>query len=53
MGTRTFEQLQEAVTLEADARRQVIQARYGFVDALLALEEAVGQRLGPTVTGRG
>jgi outer membrane protein len=53
LGTRTFEQLQEAVTQEADARRQVIQARYGFVDALLALEEAVGQRLGPSVTGRG
>ena len=51
LGTRTFEQLQEAVGQEADARRQVIQARYGFVDALLTLEEAVGQPLAPSATG--
>jgi outer membrane protein TolC len=47
LGTRTFEQLQEAVTQLADARRQVIQTRYTFVDALLTLEEAVGQRVAP------
>lgn len=42
IGTRTFEQLQVTVQAEADARRQVIAARYGFVDALLNLEDAVG-----------
>jgi outer membrane protein len=42
LGTRTFEALQQSVRSEADARRQLIQARYGFVDALLDLEEAVG-----------
>ncbi|HSG47759.1 MAG TPA: TolC family protein, partial [Longimicrobiales bacterium] len=51
LGTRTFEQLQETVTQEADARRQVIQARFGFMDALLALEEAVGERVGPGLAG--
>ncbi|MDT8341629.1 MAG: TolC family protein [Longimicrobiales bacterium] len=47
LGTRTFEQLQETVTQEADARRQIIQARYGFVDALLELERVVGGRVLP------
>lgn len=51
LGTRTFEQVQEVVTQEADARRQVIQARFGFVDALLTLEEAVGQRVSGDLTG--
>lgn len=53
IGTRTFEQLQETVTGEADARRQVIQARYGFVEALLTLEEAVGAPLAPLTAGAG
>jgi outer membrane protein len=53
LGTRTFEQLQESVTSQADAARQVIQARYGFVDAYLALEEAMGRRLPPELVGRG
>ena len=30
---------------EAETRRQVIQARHSFVDALLSLEEAVGASL--------
>jgi len=51
LGTRTFEQIQETVTQEADARRSVIQARFAFVDALLALEEAVGMRVAPGGTG--
>ena len=51
IGTRTTEQLQESVTSAADARRQVIQARYGFADALLALEEALGRRLPPELRG--
>lgn len=42
IGTRTFEDLRLAVDSEADTRRQLIQGRYAFVDALLSLEEAVG-----------
>jgi outer membrane protein len=42
LGGRTFELLQLTVKSEADSRRQLIQARYGFVDALLDLEAAVG-----------
>lgn len=42
IGTRTFGELRQSIDAEADTRRQVIQARYAFVDALLALEEAVG-----------
>lgn len=42
IGTRTFEDLRSAFDQEADTRRQVIQARHSFVDALLSLEEAVG-----------
>jgi outer membrane protein len=42
LGGRTFEQVQLSVRSEADGRRQLIQARYGFVDALLDLEAAVG-----------
>lgn len=53
LGTRTFEQLQESVTAQADAARQAIQARYGFVDAYLALEEAMGRRLPPELVGSG
>lgn len=50
IGTRTFEQLQDAVEQETTARRQVITSRYGFVDALIALESAVG---GPVRAGAG
>ena len=42
LGARTFEQLQASVKSEADTRRQAIQARYRFADALLDLEAAVG-----------
>ena len=42
LGTRTFEELQGSIRSEATTRRQLIQARYGFVDALLDLEQAVG-----------
>jgi outer membrane protein len=51
LGTRTFEQVQESVDQGAEAARQVIQARYGFVDAYLALEEAMGRRLPPDMVG--
>ena len=53
LGTRTFEQVQESVDQGAEAARQVIQARYGFVDAYLALEAAMGRRLPPEMVGSG
>ena len=51
IGTRTFEDLRQAIDREADTRRQVIQARFSFVDALLSLEEAVGTSLSPAARG--
>lgn len=48
IGTRTFEDLRQAIDTEATTRRQLIQGRYAFVDALLSLEEAVGARVTPT-----
>ena len=47
IGTRTFEQLQQTLQQEAEARRSVIQAQFGFVTALLTLESAVGAPIGP------
>lgn len=47
IGTRTFEDLRQSIDSEADTRRQVIQGRYSFVDALLSLEEAVGAAVRP------
>lgn len=41
-GIRTFEQLQQTLQQESDARRSVIQSRFGFVTALLTLESAIG-----------
>lgn len=53
LGSRSFEDLRSAFDREADTRRQVIQARHSFVDALLSLEEAVGVRIGPGGVGGG
>lgn len=47
LGTRSFEDLRSSFDQEAETRRQVIAARYGFVDALLDLEAAVGEPVGP------
>jgi outer membrane protein TolC len=47
LGARTFQELQQAVEQEGTARRQVIQARFSFLDAVLALESAVGGPVGP------
>ena len=47
IGTRTFEDLRQAIDQEAETRRQVIEARYRFVDALLDLDEAVGRDVTP------
>lgn len=53
LGSRTFEALRDAFDQEADTRRQVIQARHSFVDALLSLEEAVGTQVRPSGAGLG
>lgn len=45
IGTRTFGELRQAMDAEAETRRQVIRARYSFVDALLSLEEAAGDEV--------
>ncbi len=47
LGGRDFQELQGDVEAEAGARRQVVEARHGFVDALVALEEAVGGPVAP------
>jgi outer membrane protein len=47
LGTGTFEELRASAVAEADARRQLITARHAFVEALLRLEEAVGERVRP------
>lgn len=43
LGTRSFEDLRSSFQQQADTQRQLIAARYSFVDALLTLEEAVGE----------
>jgi len=45
LGSSTFQDLRQSIDSEADARRQVIQARHAAADALLDLESAVGTRL--------
>jgi len=47
LGARSFEDFRASFDREADARRQVISARFAFVDALLDLEEAVGGPIRP------
>jgi outer membrane protein TolC len=47
IGTRTFAELRTTIDDEANSRRQVIQSRYSFVDALITLEEAVGASIAP------
>lgn len=47
LGARSFEELRASFDREAQTRRQVIQARYAFVDALLDLEAAVGAEVRP------
>ena len=53
IGTRTFEQFRESVRLEAEARRQLIEARYAFLDGLVTLEAAAGTRVGAGAAGGG
>lgn len=42
LGSRSFEELRTTIQDEANTRRQIITTRHTFVDALLALEAAVG-----------
>lgn len=53
LGTRTFTELRDIIAQERNAARQVIEAHYGFVDALVALEAAVGTPVDPqfSITG--
>jgi outer membrane protein len=53
LGTRTFEDLRASVEQEATTRRQTITSRHLFVDALLALEEAVGSSVRQMIPGAG
>ena len=52
LGTRTFAELQQTVESESEARRELLAARFGFVGALLDLEEAVGGPVRPAGPGR-
>ena len=45
LGGSTFQDLRQSIEAEADARRQIIQARHASADALLDLESSVGTRL--------
>lgn len=45
LGSSTFQELRQSIESEADAERQVIQARHAAANALLDLESAVGTRL--------
>jgi outer membrane protein TolC len=53
LGARTFQELRQAVEQEGTARRQVIQARFAFLDAALALESAVGGPVTPPTPAGG
>ncbi len=45
LATKSFEDLQVALLGEDEAQRSFVQARYAFLAARIALEEALGQRL--------
>ncbi len=51
LGIRSFEDLRTTVQQDADTRRQAIAARHSFVDALLALEAAVGSSVREMIPG--
>ena len=53
LGTRTFEQLRQSIDAEADARRQVVEADYGFTDGLVTLEDVAGTTIGGSPVGGG
>ncbi len=50
---KSFEDLQAALRAAAQARRDGVNARYGFVNARIALEEAVGSRVVASATEPG
>ena len=43
---KSFEDLQAALRSAGQARRDVVDGRYGFVEARISLEEALGSRIG-------
>ena len=45
LATKSFEDLQTALRGEDEAQRAFVQARYAFLAARIALEEALGQRV--------
>jgi len=47
LATRSFTELQDVIRTAATTRRQEVQARYEFVNALIALEERVGHPVTP------
>ncbi len=47
LGILTFEDLQDTVEQEASTQRQALTTRFAFVDALLALEETIGEQIRP------
>ncbi|RMH23287.1 MAG: TolC family protein [Gemmatimonadetes bacterium] len=51
LAERTLVELQADVRAEAEARRALLQARFDFVNALIALEEAVGDVVYPADGG--
>ncbi len=53
LGGRTFQELRQGFRDDADARRQLIQSRHDFVDALLNLEAAVGTTVRPAAPDGG
>ncbi len=53
MGSIDFQTLRTSVNDDASARRALITARQAFVDALLDLETAVGETVGPDATDGG
>ena len=53
LGTRTFTELRDIIAQERNAARQVIEAQYGFVDALVSLEGAVGTPVEPQISMTG
>jgi len=48
---KSFEDLQAALRSAGQARRDVVDGRYGFVEARIALEEALGARIGAAGVG--
>ncbi len=51
LAASTFLELQQVVSQAADAARDVLQARYEFIDARITLEQSIGARITGAATG--